>query len=29
MRFFDPARDPPARFRPGDELRFRIAEVIR
>lgn len=29
MRFFDPARDPPALFRPGDELRFRIAEVIR
>ncbi|WP_315833997.1 5-oxoprolinase subunit PxpB [Bradyrhizobium prioriisuperbiae] len=29
MRFFDPARDPPALFRPGDQLRFRIAEVIR
>jgi KipI family sensor histidine kinase inhibitor len=29
MRFFDPALDPPALFRPGDELRFRIAEVIR
>jgi len=29
MGFFDPARDPPALLRPGDELRFRIAEVIR
>lgn len=29
MRFFDPALDPPALFRPGDGLRFRIAEVIR
>jgi KipI family sensor histidine kinase inhibitor len=29
MRFFDPALDPPTLFRPGDELRFRIAEVIR
>lgn len=29
MRFFDPASDPPALFRPGDRLRFRVAEVIR
>jgi KipI family sensor histidine kinase inhibitor len=29
MRFFDPTLDPPALFRPGDRLRFRIAEVIR
>jgi len=29
MRFFDPALDPPALFRPGDALLFRIAEVIR
>ncbi|GLH76090.1 allophanate hydrolase [Bradyrhizobium sp. SSBR45G] len=29
MQFFDPARDPPALLRPGDALRFRIAEVIR
>jgi KipI family sensor histidine kinase inhibitor len=29
MRFFDPALDPPALFRPGDRLRFRITEVIR
>jgi len=29
MRFFDPTLDPPALLRPGDELRFRIAGVIR
>ena len=29
MHFFDLALDPPALFQPGDELRFRIAEVIR
>ena len=29
MRFFDPALDPPALLRPGDRLRFKIAEVIR
>ena len=29
MRFFEPALDPPALFRPGDRLRFRITEVIR
>jgi KipI family sensor histidine kinase inhibitor len=29
MRFFDPELDPPALFRPGDRLRFQIAEVIR
>jgi KipI family sensor histidine kinase inhibitor len=29
MRFFDPARDPPALLRPGDTIRFRAERVIR
>ena len=29
MRFFDPALDPPALLRPGDSIRFTIADVIR
>lgn len=27
--FFDPARDPPALFHPGDAIRFRVERVIR
>ena len=27
--FFDPNRDPPALFRPGDSIRFRVERVIR
>jgi KipI family sensor histidine kinase inhibitor len=27
--FFDPARDPPALFSPGDAVRFRAAKVVR
>jgi KipI family sensor histidine kinase inhibitor len=29
MRFFDPARDPPALLQPGDSIRFRVEKVIR
>ena len=29
MRFFDPAKSPPALLRPGDCIRFRIEKVIR
>ena len=29
MRFFDPMLDPPALLRPGDCIRFTIAEVVR
>jgi KipI family sensor histidine kinase inhibitor len=29
MEFFDPTKSPPALLRPGDRIRFRIAEVIR
>lgn len=29
MRFFDPARDPPALLRPGDGIVFRVAGVTR
>lgn len=29
MAFFDPAQNPPAILRPGDQLRFRIERIIR
>ena len=29
MRFFDPARDPPALLQPGDTIRFRVEKVLR
>jgi allophanate hydrolase subunit 1 len=27
MRFFDPARDPPATLRPGDSIRFLVEGI--